>query len=204
MRKAFDSVNHSCLFNKIASCGIFGKLYWSLKSLYSGPLAAVQINEHITDWFPVKAGLRQGDSLSTTLFALFINDLALELKQTNCGVSIAGDLINCLFYADDIVILAETERDLQKMLHVIHNWTKKWRLLINFDKTKIVHFRTPSTKRSEFVFTCGGHRVCFAEKYPYLGCELNEYLDFTYTATVLANAAGRAVGSLVSKHKQCH
>ncbi len=77
MKKTVDSVNHDCLFNKLLQAGFSVKLYWSLKSLYSSPVYAVQVNAHITDWFGVKSGVRQGDYLSTTLFALFINDLAV-------------------------------------------------------------------------------------------------------------------------------
>ncbi len=105
--------------------GFSDKLYWSLKSLYSSPVYAVQVNDHITDWFGVKAGVRQGDNLSTTLFALFINDLAIELKQSGCDVMISVEKLCCLFYADDIVIISENEQELQTMLGIIYKWTRK-------------------------------------------------------------------------------
>ncbi len=202
MRKAFDSVNHQCLFNKVLQAGICGNLYWSLKSLYSSPVSAVFINEHITEWFDVKAGVRQGDNLSTTLFALFINDLAVELKATGCGVSLNGEKVCCLFYADDIVLFGDDENELQRLIDVVNVWTRKWRLMINYDKTKIVHFRPRNMKRSQYKFTCGTQEIHYTDCYRYLGCELDENLDFTHTANVLAGAAGRALGSIVNKHKQ--
>ncbi len=36
-------------------------------------------------WFPTTSGVRQGDVLSPTLFSLFVNDLALEVKRLNRG-----------------------------------------------------------------------------------------------------------------------
>ncbi len=95
-----------------------------LKSLYSLPVSAVQVNDHITDWFGVKSGVRQGDNLSTTLFALFINDFAVELKEPGCGVMISYEKLCCLFYADEIVIIAENEQELQTVLGIIYKWTK--------------------------------------------------------------------------------
>ncbi len=124
MKKGFDSVNHDCLFHKVVQNGIQGKLYWSLKSLYTAPVLTVPLNQHVTGWFDVKTGMCQGDNLSTTLFALFINDLAEELKSKGCVISIAdGIKLCCLFYADDIVILGDNAEELQKLLDVVHNWT---------------------------------------------------------------------------------
>ena len=201
MKKAFDSVNHACLFNEVLQYGVRDRLYYSIKSLYTSPVSAVKVNNHITEWFNVKTGVRQGDNLSTTLFAMFINDLAIELKQTGCGIPINDIKVCILFYADDIVILGENEQELQRLLDVVHSWTSKWRLLINGDKTKIIHFRPKSMQRTNFQFKCGSNIIAYTDAYPYLGCELNEHLDFTSTANLLAGAAGRAVGSIVNKHK---
>ena len=49
--------------------------------------------------------------------------------------------LSILLYADDIVLLAETEINLQKMLNILSLWCSKWRLTINDDKTQIIHFR---------------------------------------------------------------
>ena len=64
--------------------------------------------------------MKQGDNLSPTLFAIFINDLASEIKESNIGIdlNIEGGpnieyVLSILLYADDIVCLAENEEDLQ-------------------------------------------------------------------------------------------
>ena len=48
-----------------------------------------------------------------------------------------------LLYADDVVLLAESEFELQKQLDVLYNWCTKWQLEINYEKSNIVHFRPP-------------------------------------------------------------
>ena len=62
------------------------------------------------------------------LFAIFINDLANEIKSSGVGVNLNIDsdannieitLLNILLYADDIVLFAENEVDLQSLLNIV-------------------------------------------------------------------------------------
>ena len=48
--------------------------------MYKNTLSCVNINSLFSGWFFTNIGVRQGDSLSPTLFALFINGLAEEIK----------------------------------------------------------------------------------------------------------------------------
>ena len=73
----------------------------------------------------MSSGVRQGDNLSPVLFNLYINELAIELKKMNYGVNIGGKKVCLLLYADDIVIIAENESDLQIQLDFINQWCKK-------------------------------------------------------------------------------
>ena len=84
-----------------------GRLLGSVRAMYSSPLSWVNVGGRLTDWFSVGAGVRQGDSLSLTLFALFINDLAQETKDTNRGIYVDDDThVPRLLYADDVMIMA--------------------------------------------------------------------------------------------------
>ena len=51
-----------------------------------------------------------------------------------------NEYINILLYADDIVLLAENEANLQKMLQLLYKWCYKWRLNVNESKSKVIHF----------------------------------------------------------------
>ena len=73
---------------------------------------AVRINDRLTDWFSVSCGLKQGCSLSSILFNLYINDLVELINALNIGIDINGEKIGILLYADDAVLLAESEDDL--------------------------------------------------------------------------------------------
>ncbi len=117
------------------------------------------------------------------------------------GVRIRNELISILAFADDIVILTNTEEELQKMLKCIENWCKKWRLKVNIGKTIEVHFRNKRKKKTNFNFKFDGVSLDIVEKYKYLGNIVNQHLDFKVISTVLAGATGRALGSVISKFK---
>ena len=133
-----------------------GQFYQALKSLYCDTESCVRLGDHYTDWFLCRSGVRQGDNLSPTLFALFINDLAMQLKHLSSGIQIGPNKLNVLLYADDIALIAENEGDMDAMLDVVSGWCRKWRLRINSLKSKVVHFRKHQRKRSDHVFCIGG------------------------------------------------
>ena len=200
-KKAFDSVDRNLLLYKLSHIGISGNMYRAISSLYSNPRSRVILNnEHETDYFDCPVGVKQGDCLSPTLFAIFINDLALEIKNSNIGVILEENLlVNILLYADDIVLLAENEEDLQSLLFIVECWCKKWRLEINLTKTNIMHIRSKRKNQSKFSFLFDMQPVPYCTSYKYLGVNLNEFLDYNFTADCLADSAGRALGAIITK-----
>ena len=176
-------------------------MYRAISSLYCNPRSRVILNnEHETDYFDCPVGVKQGDCLSPTLFAIFINDLALEIKNSNIGVKLEENLlVIILLYADDIVLLAENEEDLQSLLFIVECWCKKWRLEINLTKTNIMHIRSKRKNQSKFSFLFDMQPVPYCTSYKYLGENLNEFLDYNFTADCLADSAGRALGAIITK-----
>ena len=52
-----------------------------------------------------------------------------------CGVDIDGMNISIMLYADDIVLLSDSEVNLQLMIDKLNDWCHKWRLTVNEAKT---------------------------------------------------------------------
>ena len=135
-KKAFDYVDRNVLLYKLLSNGINGIFYNSVKSMISYTSACVKLNGMLTDWFPVSSGVRQGDFSSPTIFAFFINDLICGLNGLNKGVTFGENKLLCLTYADDVLLLAESENDMQDLLNFVNEWCRKWRLIIIFFRNK--------------------------------------------------------------------
>ena len=104
-------------------------------------------------------------------------------------------------YADDLVLLARNERDLQLMLVVVHPWCSVWNITVNSDKSQIVHFTPRAVNCSRYRFKVGSLELDIVDRYKYNGLYLYEFLDFKITADYVAKAASRALGILIAKSK---
>ncbi|XP_053394824.1 uncharacterized protein LOC123524463 [Mercenaria mercenaria] len=159
----------------------------------------IKINNKVTNWFDCMTGVKQGDNISPTIFSIFINDLVKEVNDLDLGFDLGERKVSMLLYADDIVMFAKTKEDLQSMLNVLHNWCKRWRVLINTDKSKCMHFRKGRTAQTDQIFTVGGNVLEMVETYKYLGVTFHYKGNFSINAEILAKGAGRALGKIISK-----
>ena len=206
-QKAFDSVDRHLLLFKLSKIGISGNFYRAISAMYANPRARIILNEHETNYFDCPIGVKQGDCISATLFAIFINDLGEEIKNSGVGLKLnlnaenldQNILVNILMYADDLILLSENEADMQFLLHLVEIWCKKWRLEVNLSKTNIMHVRNPRRCRSIFMFIFNNRRVDYCSTYKYLGVTLNEFLNFNFTANSQSESAGRALGAIITK-----
>ena len=73
--------------------------------------------------------------------------------------------LSILLYADDMVLIANNEVNLQAMLNKMHDWCVKWRLKVNESKSNIIHFRPPRHKQSEFIFKYGEKELKMVPEY---------------------------------------
>ena len=97
--------------------------------------------------------------------------------------------------------MSENEENLQKLLLKVEEWCHKWQLVVNKDKSQIVHFRQKNKTRTSSVFNLDGTCLAIVEKYKYLGIVLDEFIDFNVSTSCLAAAGGRALGAINSKFK---
>ena len=121
-RKVYGKINRTFLWSKLDSIDISGKMLTAIKSIYVNVKCSVRINGHMTEWFDVHSGLKQGCILSALLFYLFVNALRTLLEQSDKGITFDGGTLSCLFYADDLLLIMETEQDLQYLFDILSTW----------------------------------------------------------------------------------
>ena len=75
-------------------------------------------------------------------------------------------------------------------------------MTVNMTKTNVIHFRTKSCAKSNFGFKIGNNEIVYKNSYKYLGFILDEHLEFNEGTSVLADAAGRALGKIINTVKK--
>ena len=120
--------------------GIPDHLTCLLRNLYAGQEATVRTGHGTTDWFQIGKGVVQGCILLPCLFNLYAEYIMRNagLEEAQAGIKIAGRIINDLRYADDTIIMAESEEELNSLS--MKEESEKIGLKLNIQKTKLMAF----------------------------------------------------------------
>ena len=168
-QKAFDTVEHGKMMEMLEEIGLDGKDTRLIRNLYWEQKATVQIGDKNTEWIQIKRGVRQGCILSPDLFSLYSQRVMDELEDLE-GVKIGGRNVNSIRYADDTVLVADSEEKLQELVLALRTACAARGLHINLGqgKTEVMGI----TKRAEdLVVNIGldGRHITQVQSYKYLG-----------------------------------
>ena len=110
------------------------------RNLYAGQEATVRTRHGTTDWFQIVKGVRQGCILSPCLFNLHAEYIMRNagLDEAQAGIKIAGRNINNLRYADDTILVAQSEEEIKSLLMKVKDESEKVGLKLNIQQTKIM------------------------------------------------------------------
>lgn len=190
-RSAFDSVWHSGLLHKLRKTGLSSKIILILQSMYSQINTCVKRDNLVSEKFKCLRGTRQGCNMSPTLFKLFLNDLQNIFNEKECEPVCAGKVrLGCLMFADDVLILSQSAKGLQRSLDNLNNYCHKWQLNVNLKKTKTMIF---NCKKSSHTFTFGNQILQGTDSVCYLGFVLTPSGKFQATQRYLYDKACRAL-----------
>ena len=114
--KAFDKVNHYALFTKLMDRNVPRHIVLILKCWYDKIVTTVKWNACLSHKVKLVAGVRQGGILSPYLFAVFVDIILVNLRNSKFGCHINTVCYNAIMFADDLILLAISLRDLQAMV----------------------------------------------------------------------------------------
>lgn len=171
--KAYDNVNRNKLFSALEEYNIPKKLIRAIESLYEDTMIRVKIGEEMSECEKINKGVRQGCPLSCILFNIYMDKIIRQWKATDPkGVKITNtEQIETLLFADDQVIVAENEDELQRSVFKLEKIAKEYGMKISTAKTKVIAFRGKEQKRSKIVVN--GRIIEQVGKFRYLGVDIS-------------------------------
>jgi len=105
--------------------------------------AYVRWGNAISSTFTISAGVRQGGLLLQLLFAVYMDVVIIKLRDAGFGCKLAqryfGVCLDCLLYADDIVLSAHLLNAIRKMLSICEEFA--WEYDMKFNSSKSVAMR---------------------------------------------------------------
>jgi len=197
LKKAYDSVWREGLFTRLKKDGVPSKLVSLVKMWYTNVKARVRVNDVESDWFKSKVGVRQGDTLSSLLFNIFINGIVEKVKEGGVDVKIGESVLSVLLFADDMVLLAESELELGVLVAKVKEFCDEWQLEVNVGKTKVLVVSKDGMEEAKVMY--GHSELECVKKFSYLGIMFSS--DGRWKKEVERRVqAGRAALSSVSRH----
>ena len=135
--KAFDRVQHNILFEILSERDLSDKDLRLEQDLYFNQHAVIKLDNDLSGEVPIEIGVRQGDVLSPDFFSIYSEMITRCLDEEN-GVSMNGVNLNNIRCADDTVLVATTEKDLQNLLDVVNEKGRNFNMEMNVKKTKVL------------------------------------------------------------------
>ncbi|KAH9383418.1 hypothetical protein HPB48_024769 [Haemaphysalis longicornis] len=160
MEKAYDSIPHQKLWGKLSETQVGAKFIDIIKGLYTDCTAVYNLHDLNSKEIKLTVGLKQGCPLSPTLFNIYMNNLLKTLDEEGPGLRLSTTTtegkevytkISSLAFADDIVLMAESEADLQHLLDICTRVAREDKLTFNQAKTNWMGLNVDATVSHTFL-----------------------------------------------------
>lgn len=147
LSKAFDSLNHNLLLDKLYRYGVRGVALAWLRSYLHGRSQRVILAgnsvQTFSDRIYTSMGIPQGSILGPLLFIIYLNDIPTAINSENFMMSYADD--------NSVLVTSKTFEDIASLseaqFNELENWYRNNYLKLNVDKTQCLLFRTSHNKK---------------------------------------------------------
>ncbi len=175
LAKAFDSVDHGILLEKLRYLGFKPSSVTWFDSYLANRSQCTFVNNVCSTTDIVDCGVPQGSILGPLLFLCYINDLPDHLLY--CTPSLYADDTALCYISDNVEDISSA---LNEEFHNVYQWFCRNKLSVNADKTECMLFRS----RRKFVENCelkvslNGAVIEQVSSFKYLGIHLDPLLSF--------------------------
>ena len=198
LKKAFDTVDHQILLQKLRVYGLAGKEINWFQSYLDNRKQCCKVNGHVSKLDNINFGVPQGSCLGPLLFLIYINDLPLALDSSNVNM-----------YADDTSIyyssksISSINNAVNKDLQSLKSWLDENKLSLNVAKTqsiligsryKIRAVEQPDNQKP--FLHIGDEAISIITSTKYLGVQVNQFLNWDEHLVTITKKVSRGLGML--------
>jgi hypothetical protein len=194
VRKAYDTVWHDGLWCRLAGMGLSGKEARITQDWHKGGRARVRIAGTLSEYFPLRAGVRQGGISSPTLYTAFIDEINHDLQAAGIGIMEESIWCGNSMYADDMVVMVETVEEARKAMRIVEGHARKWRYKLNPSKCKAMVVGRNSAHPVHI--TLDGEAIEVTKAFRYLGVWISENLKWNRHVEELEKRATKRMAAL--------
>jgi hypothetical protein len=147
----------------------------------------------------LSAGVRQGGVLSPVFFAIYVNDLLVQLRKSKLGCYIKGFFIGIVMYADDIILLSTSVSEMQQMISLCFNLLKDIDMDINVKKSMCLRIGRRYSNKEIIDLDIGGRQLKWVDEIRYLGIYIKSGITFKCNIDNSKKKFFRASNGIISK-----
>jgi hypothetical protein len=197
LSKAFDTLDHKILLNKLNYYGIYGVSLKLMESYLTDRKQYVEFNGTSSKMLTLTTGVPQGSILGPLLFIIYINDIAQASK-----------LFDFIIYEDDTtlsttleIVIKNTqphtaEGILNTELANVSEWLKVNMLSLNVNKSKYMIFHTNRKQINPMHLLLDNTTIERSLQFNFLGLTLDENLNWKVHIDKISNKISKSIGIL--------
>ena len=178
MKKAFDLVKQSLLFEKLIARKIPPVMLRLILEMYRKQTANVRWNNKISKLFQISNGVKQGAVLSPRLYCIYIDELFKELRRQKSGCWVDDMFCGIAGYADDLLLLAPSIDALQHMIKTCEEYARSHNLTFSTDpnprKCKTKCLAVLKNDRDLRKLRLNGSELPWVKSSKHLGCTIED------------------------------
>ena len=177
LSKAFDLVNHFKLGKILLQKNVPPDIVKILIHYLRNQSARVKWYGDCGEFLSINNGVRQGGIMSPFLFKVYIGEILETISKLEYGCKLGLSRVNIVAYADDIILIADSLENLERMYIIFKNFIDNLDLKINISKSKIMIFSMKAQKDNNInSITLGNSTFEVVKQYKYLGFVLTNTL----------------------------